>query len=113
MPDYTERIEDENDNLRDSYARSIEEIDRLRQELAASNADRDRLAQKLVERFDIARLDAQPGDVIVIRLGEALPVGDLIRLRDHLKFVFPDRKVLILWPGMEIAVLHETDGETK
>lgn len=56
---------------------------------------------------DVKRLRLNPGDSLVVRLGEELTEEDIQRAMDNLKEVFPDNKILILGRDYELEVLED------
>jgi hypothetical protein len=61
----------------------------------------------------LARYRAEPGDTIILRLGQPLPdAGANRRMMRHLGEVFPGQSVLVLGPGDSIEIVngHEKGG---
>ncbi len=54
-------------------------------------------------RGDVQRVRLVPGDVLVVRITEPIPMAEVARLKEWLAEMFPDNRALILH-GMEAAV---------
>lgn len=52
---------------------------------------------------EVRRLSIRPGDVVVLKLSE---YADPDMLRPRLEVTFPDNKVLVLAPGMDLYVVR-------
>lgn len=55
--------------------------------------------------FKIARLDLQPGDILVLKCKQHLPREACDRIRDMMKNVTAGHKTIVLDGGLEIAIL--------
>jgi hypothetical protein len=86
-------------------------IDLFRKTLAADGetavADHDDL------EFEIARLDLQPGDILVARFKERLPLTAINHIRETFNRVVPNVKCLGLENGADLAILSATEIEAR
>jgi len=61
-----------------------------------------------VTKFEIAKLELHPGDVLVLRTDLMLSAEQCTHLRDHAQREFgPDIKVVVLTAGLSLAVLQD------
>jgi hypothetical protein len=61
--------------------------------------------------FRIAKLDLKPGDVLIVQSTTALTDAVLRSLGAMFQAVLPnDAKIMILEPGMTLAILHADKG---
>jgi hypothetical protein len=64
-------------------------------------------------RFEIARLDLRPGDILVLRFQDRLRPEAIENIRRTMKDVVGDHRCLILENGAELAVLTAAELEDK
>lgn len=57
--------------------------------------------------FEIAKLDVQPGDIIVLRTDLLLTQDQCVQLKERAEEQFTGFKVVVLTAGMSLAVLRD------
>lgn len=57
-----------------------------------------------MKELEIATLKVEPGDVIVLRSGEAVSMAQVVAWKHDLDDTFPDNKNIVLGPGMSLEV---------
>lgn len=68
------------------------------------------MADSDVIRYEIAKLEMKPGDVLVLKLDRVPPYEEIARWKTMLKSVFGENKFIILGPGCELQVVSEADN---
>lgn len=63
--------------------------------------------------FKIARLDLRPGDILVIRCKQHLPMETIARMRAAFLPVTKDHKIMVLDGDMDLAVLTAAEIEAR
>jgi hypothetical protein len=64
-----------------------------------------------VLEFTIARLDLQPGDVLVVKVERPISMLQRDRIGELFSRVGLPNKILVLEAGVDLAVLSSTGGE--
>ena len=59
---------------------------------------------------DLKKVSLKPGDVLVFKTTRKLSLQHLESIKHACSYIFPDHKILILEPGMELSVIS---GEIK
>lgn len=64
-------------------------------------------------RFEIARLDLRPGDLLVLKIKERLPMEGMRRVKEMMEGAIGGHKCLVLEGGADLAILTAADIEAK
>lgn len=62
-------------------------------------------------KFEIAKLDLRPGDVLVARALAHLPSEAAGRIRAYIARELPGTKVLVIDAGLELSVVSKSEGK--
>lgn len=71
-------------------------------------------AKHEAERVDLARIqiaDIKDGDVIILRTDGYISDEAAARMRDYLSTIFPKNKSVVLGDGLNVGIMHKTEGE--
>jgi len=60
----------------------------------------------MVEITDVQKLELKPGDILVLKMADKIPLNFRKELKSYLSAILPkDIKVVILDPGMEFQII--------
>jgi hypothetical protein len=59
---------------------------------------------------DLKKVSLKPGDVLVFKTTQNLSKHQIASIKHACSYIFPDHKIIILEPGMELSVVS---GEIK
>jgi len=71
------------------------------------------VAQLRIVEAEVARIQVEPGDIILVRIAEPIPMEPLDHLYNVMTKTFPDNKVIIANNGTTLEVLRPVNGETE
>lgn len=63
-------------------------------------------AAELLEAIEVEHLTLTPGDILVFKCQNLLTRDEFDAIREHVKLVLPDTKVLVVEGGADLAVLR-------
>lgn len=61
-------------------------------------------------KFEIAKLDLRPNDILVVKLGDVISMDEATHLRDEMSAWLPSsNKIIILSDGADISIIRPED----